>query len=130
MVIKMGELNDILAALISELRRGTIVISVLSQLGKPRYGYTLVKKLEEKGVNVDTNTLYPLLRRLEKQELLISEWETDGSKPRKYYKRTDFGNQVYEKLVEQWRAMTESMNRLIEAEQTIIGIEENGDRSE
>lgn len=130
MVIKMGELNDILAALISELRRGTIVISVLSQLGEPRYGYTLVKKLEEKGVNVDTNTLYPLLRRLEKQELLISEWETDGSKPRKYYKRTDFGNQVYEKLVEQWRAMTESMNRLIEAEQTIIGIEENGDRSE
>lgn len=120
----MGELNDVLVALILELRRGTIVISVLSQLGEPRYGYTLVKNLEEKGVNVDTNTLYPLLRRLEKQELLISEWETDGSKPRKYYKRTEFGNQVYKKLVEQWRTMTESMNRLIDAEQTITGKEE------
>lgn len=110
----MGDLNDILASLILELRRGTIIISVLSQLKEPQYGYTLVKNLEEKGVNVDTNTLYPLLRRLEKQELLISEWETDQSKPRKYYRRTDFGNQVYEKLVEQWKVMTESMNRLIE----------------
>lgn len=110
----MGDLNDILASLILELRRGTIIISVLSQLKEPQYGYTLVKNLEQKGVNVDTNTLYPLLRRLEKQELLISEWETDQSKPRKYYRRTDFGNQVYEKLVEQWQLMTESMNRLIE----------------
>lgn len=110
----MGDLNDILASLILELRRGTIIISVLSQLKEPQYGYTLVKNLDEKGVNVDTNTLYPLLRRLEKQELLISEWETDQSKPRKYYRRTDFGNQVYEKLVEQWKVMTESMNRLIE----------------
>lgn len=110
----MGDLNDILASLILELRRGTIIISVLSQLKEPQYGYTLVKNLEEKGVNVDTNTLYPLLRRLEKQELLISEWETDQSKPRKYYRRTDFGNQVYEKLVEQWKVMTERMNRLIE----------------
>lgn len=110
----MGDMNDILASLILELRRGTIIISVLSQLKEPQYGYTLVKNLEEKGVNVDTNTLYPLLRRLEKQELLISEWETDQNKPRKYYRRTDFGNQVYEKLVEQWKVMTESMNRLIE----------------
>ena len=66
----MGEINEILQALTQELRRGTIVLSVLSQLDNPAYGYTLVKNMEEKGVRVDTNTLYPLLRRLEKQEIL------------------------------------------------------------
>ncbi len=110
----MGELNEILSSLTLELRRGTIVLSVLSQLDEPQYGYTLVKSMEEKGVSIDTNTLYPLLRRLEKQELLVSEWETDGNKPRKYYKRTELGNVVYEKLAAQWREMTESMNRLLE----------------
>lgn len=110
----MGDLNDIISSLTLELRRGTIVLSVLSQLKEPQYGYTLVKNLEDKGVTVDTNTLYPLLRRLEKQELLVSEWETDGSKPRKYYKRTEFGNEVYEKLVKQWMEMSESMKKLLE----------------
>ena len=109
----MNELHEILASLSLELRRGTIVLSVLSQLGEPQYGYTLVKSLEEKSVSVDTNTLYPLLRRLEKQGILISEWETDGNKPRKYYKRTSFGDEVYEKLKKQWLELTESMKNLI-----------------
>ncbi|WMC92174.1 PadR family transcriptional regulator [Kineothrix sp. MB12-C1] len=110
----MEELNEILSSLTLELRRGTIVLSVLSQLSKPQYGYTLVKAMEDKGVPIDTNTLYPLLRRLEKQGLLISEWETDGSKPRKYYRRTILGDAVYDRLVKQWREMTESMNHLLE----------------
>lgn len=110
----MGEFNEIISSLTLELRRGTIVLSVLSQLKEPRYGYTLVKSLEEKGVSVDTNTLYPLLRRLEKQEILVSEWETDGSKPRKYYKRTEFGSQVYEKLSKQWKEMSDSIELLLE----------------
>lgn len=109
----MGEINEILQALTQELRRGTIVLSVLSQLDNPEYGYTLVKNMEEKGVKVDTNTLYPLLRRLEKQEILVSEWETDGSKPRKYYKRTAFGDAVYESLRRQWQEMTECMQKLL-----------------
>ena len=67
----MGEINEILQSMNQELRRGTIVLSVLSQLDSPRYGYTLVKNLEDKGVKIDTNTLYPLLRRLEKQEILV-----------------------------------------------------------
>lgn len=110
----MGEMNEVIASLTQELRRGTIVLSVLSQLNSPQYGYTLVKSMEEKGVAVDTNTLYPLLRRLEKQEILVSEWETDGSKPRKYYRRTEFGNAVYLRLLEQWREMTECMHKLLE----------------
>ena len=112
----MADINEIIFSLTSELRRGTIVLSVLSQLKEPQYGYTLVKNLEEKGVAVDTNTLYPLLRRLEKQELLVSEWETDGNKPRKYYRRTEFGNEVYKKLVKQWMEMSESMKKLLENE--------------
>lgn len=113
----MGELNEILSTLTLELRRGTIVLSVLSQLDKPQYGYTLVKSMEDKGMGVDTNTLYPLLRRLEKQEILVSEWETDGNKPRKYYKRTVLGDMVFERLAKQWKEMTESMNRLLKEDE-------------
>lgn len=109
----MGDINEIMQSLVQELRRGTIVLSVLSQLSSPKYGYRLVKDMENKGVRVDTNTLYPLLRRLEKQEILISEWETDQNKPRKYYKRTPFGDRVYMNLVEQWKEMTISMHKLI-----------------
>ena len=109
----MSEMNEIMMSLTQELRRGTVVLSVLSQLNQPEYGYTLVKNMEDKGVKVDTNTLYPLLRRLEKQEILTSEWDTDGTKPRKYYKRTKFGDAVYLKLLEQWREMTASMERLL-----------------
>lgn len=109
----MSEMNEVMLSLTQELRRGTIVLSVLSQLNQPKYGYTLVKNMEDKGVKVDTNTLYPLLRRLEKQEILISEWDTDGTKPRKYYKRTEFGDAVYFKLLEQWKEMIASMERLL-----------------
>ena len=110
----MGEINEILQSLTQELRRGTIVLSVLSQLDSPQYGYTLVKSLEDKGVRVDTNTLYPLLRRLEKQEILASEWDTDENKPRKYYKRTAFGDAVYHSLAEQWKEMSDCMQKLLE----------------
>lgn len=109
----MDELDEIIQSLTQELRRGTLVLSVLSQLDIPQYGYTLVKCMEDKGIMVDTNTLYPLLRRLEKQKILVSEWETDGSKPRKYYKRTAFGNIVYESLLEQWMEMTDCMQKLL-----------------
>ncbi|HKM35628.1 MAG TPA: PadR family transcriptional regulator [Lachnospiraceae bacterium] len=112
----MNELDEIIQSLTQELRRGTIVISVLSQLEGPQYGYTLVKNMEDQGVKLDTNTLYPLLRRLEKQSILVSEWETDGSKPRKYYKRTEFGDAVYEKLLQQWQEMTDCMQRLLRKE--------------
>lgn len=112
----MGEMNEILPPLILELRRGTIVLSVLSQLKEAQYGYTLVKLMEERGVRIDTNTLYPLLRRLEKQDILVSEWETDGSKPRKYYRRTAFGDEVYAVLKQHWNEMNTSMEQLLGGE--------------
>lgn len=109
----MAEFEDVMNSLTLELRRGTIVLSALSQLENPKYGYALVQSLQEKGVLIDAGTLYPLLRRLEKQNILKSEWETTGTKPRKYYVRTNFGSQVYAELCSQWKSMTASMNLLM-----------------
>lgn len=108
--------DEILSSLLIELRRGTIVLSVLSQLNEPQYGYSLLQRLEDMGVNIDTGTLYPLLRRLEKQEILVSEWETKGTKPRKYYILNDAGKEIYKKLCLEWVSMTENMKKLIESQ--------------
>lgn len=105
--------KDLLESFLSELRRGTLILCVLSQLEEARYGYALVQVLEEKGIAIDANTLYPLLRRLEKQGLLCSEWNTEEAKPRKYYKRTVFGDSIYKELVEQWNALSAGMNDLL-----------------
>ena len=72
----MDEKNELLLNFILELRRGTLVLSVLSRMAEPKYGYALVQSLEKEGMRIDANTLYPLLRRLEKQGLLESVWET------------------------------------------------------
>ena len=109
----MGK-EDVLAGLLMEMRRGTIVLSVLSQLDEPKYGYSLVTTLTEYVMPVETNTLYPLLRRLEGQGLLISEWNTEESKPRKYYCITPEGKEVYEKLKKQWHKTAASMEQLLE----------------
>lgn len=112
----MGEEKDLLSALLLELRRGTLTISVLSQMKEPKYGYALVQSLEEKGIAMDPNTLYPLLRRLEGQGLLESQWETGGAKPRKYYRRTEYGTQVYEQLKPQWESLSAAMERMLREE--------------
>lgn len=105
--------KDLLESLLSELRRGTLILCVLSQLDKSYYGYALVQALHEKGIPVDANTLYPLLRRLENQGLLLSEWDTSENKPRKYYKRTEYGSQIYTALAEQWKSMANGIWNLI-----------------
>lgn len=109
--------DKITSTLLLELRRGTLTISVLSQMNKPKYGYALVQSLEEKGVAIDPNTLYPLLRRLESQQLLESKWETSGTKPRKYYQRTEYGTQVYEKMKIYWKNLSVGIERLLEEEE-------------
>lgn len=99
--------------LMLELRRGTITIGVLSQLSSPQYGYSLVTLLEEKGIPVEPGTLYPLLRRLEKQGLLDSSWDTNETRPRKYYVLSEIGIRVYEKLCVEWESIVSSLNDLI-----------------
>jgi DNA-binding PadR family transcriptional regulator len=112
----VSEKEEILSGLLLELRRGTIVLSVLCQLSAPTYGYSLVQQLSDNRVPIEANTLYPLLRRLEKQGLLKSEWETSGAKPRKYYMTTDLGTKVYEELKQQWFQMVDTMNILMSEE--------------
>ena len=109
----MADVTETVGALTLELRRGTIVLSVLSQLGEPKYGYALVQILEERGMSIEAGTLYPLLRRLEKQGLLVSEWETSGTKPRKYYTITLFGKKVLQQLEQEWEALVKGMERLM-----------------
>lgn len=113
----MAEEKELTAALNLELRRGTLVLSVLSQMAEPAYGYALVQRLTSRGVSIDPNTLYPLLRRLEGQGLLESRWETGGSKPRKYYQRTPMGTRVYQELREDWRNLTASMAAMLGEEE-------------
>ncbi|WAA13152.1 PadR family transcriptional regulator [Fervidibacillus halotolerans] len=111
MVPKKDE--DLYQSLLHELRRGTIVLTVLSQLQTPQYGYSLVMLLEKKGIPVEAGTLYPLLRRLEKQTLLESSWQTDTSKPRKYYQLSETGKKVYENLRNDWFQMVKNMDELL-----------------
>ena len=110
----MDSIDELMSSLIVELRRGTLVLSVLSQLHKPEYGYSLVQKLEEKNSVVDAGTLYPLLRRLEKQNLLESQWDTSESRPRKFYVLNDEGKQIYQRLKTEWKTLTRQLEGLLE----------------
>ncbi|HEX6380392.1 PadR family transcriptional regulator [Actinoplanes sp. ATCC 53533] len=83
--------DELLATHLQELRRGTVVLACLLVLTEPNYGYALLDLLGARGFAVDANTLYPLLRRLEKQGLLTSDWNTDEARPRKFYRTSDAG---------------------------------------
>lgn len=122
-VDNMSDEKEHLDKLMQELRRGTITIGVLSQLSNPQYGYSLVTMLAEKGIQVEPGTLYPLLRRLEKQGLLDSKWDTNEARPRKYYLLSETGKNVYDLLVVEWKNIVESLNHVIENK----GDGENGD---
>ncbi len=97
----------------NELRRGTQVLAVLSLLEKNQYGYSLLQDLESKNIAIEAGTLYPLLRRLESQGLLKSEWDTSESRPRKYYVLSEDGLEVYQTLLNEWNGIVEEMSRLI-----------------
>lgn len=112
-VIKVEKTKEIMDNLILELKRGTLVLSVLASLYEPQYGYSLVQVLEERNIPIEAGTLYPLLRRLESQELLKSEWETSGSKPRKYYVISETGQEVLKQLKTEWRTLSTQMNEIL-----------------
>lgn len=107
--------DDIVSSMVLELRRGTLVMLVLSQLREPAYGYALVKSLADHGIPIEANTLYPLMRRLESQGLLASVWDNGGSKPRKYYHTTDEGLRVLREVEAQWRVLCGGVDKLLEA---------------
>ena len=106
-------IDDTVSGLKQELRRGTLILLVLSQLREDMYGYSLVKQLNDHDIPMDANTLYPLLRRLEGQGLLESRWDTAESKPRKYYKITENGLAVLEKTTAFWRKFSANVEELL-----------------
>lgn len=109
-------IEEIVSGIILELRRGALILLVLSQLQEPMYGYNLVKILEDSQIPIEANTLYPLMRRLETQGLLKSEWETGGAKPRKYYQITDDGKVVLEQIKKHWYNFSDNINALLGGE--------------
>jgi PadR family transcriptional regulator, regulatory protein PadR len=98
----MTDTDDQISKLRLELRRGIVVLAVLSQMDTARYGYSLIQQLAEQGLDIEEGTLYPLLRRLEQQGLLESEWETSETRPRKYYRISPLGNEVLTALRTEW----------------------------
>ena len=96
-----------------ELRRGVIVLAVLSQLEHEQYGYSLMKSLIEQGLNVDQGTLYPLLRRLESQGLLKSQWKVEADRPRRYYSISDQGQFLLPRLKLEWENLVKTLAGLI-----------------
>jgi len=90
---------------------------VLSQLHTNEYGYSLVQKLEEMEVPIEAGTLYPLLRRLEKQKLLISEWDTSESRPRKFYTLSEEGKEVYRRLKSEWRQISNLLETVLKEDE-------------
>lgn len=98
-----------------ELRRGALVVAVLSQLHSEQYGYSLKKALGERGLDIEEGTLYPLLRRLEAQGLLDSSWRVQDGRPRRYYILNAHGAQVFKELALNWRTLVRAMDRLLKA---------------
>ncbi len=107
------ENSELVQNMVLELRRGLISIAVLSQLAEEQYGYSLLKALSQKGLEVDQSTLYPLLRRLESQGLLQSDWRiVDEARPRRYYVITPQGRAVLDQLKREWEKLSSAMRAM------------------
>jgi PadR family transcriptional regulator PadR len=96
-----------------ELRRGSLIIAVLAQLRTEHYGYALRKALADRGMEIEESTLYPLLRRLESQGLLVSEWREEDKRNKRFYRLSTCGAQILKQLLEEWQNMNSSLNRII-----------------
>lgn len=97
-----------------ELRRGCLTLAVLAQLRQEHYGYTLRKALAERGLEIDESTLYPLLRRLESQGLLESEWREEDKRNKRFYRLSSDGEAIFKKLLEEWNAINASISEILE----------------
>jgi len=96
-----------------ELRRGVIMLAVLSQLSEEQYGYSLLKSLADRGLEVDQGTLYPLLRRLESQGYLQSVWKLEEARPRRYYVISPEGKKLLPKLKKEWAGIVSVMDKML-----------------
>lgn len=108
--------NELIENTTLELRRGVIVLAVLSQLSEEQYGYSLLKLLSDRGLEIDQGTLYPLLRRLETQGLLQSVWKLEEARPRRYYVISPDGKALLPRLTEEWNTLVTMMSAMLKGE--------------
>jgi len=104
---------DLFENLRLELRRGCLIVAVLAALRTEQYGYTLRKVLGENGLVVDEGTLYPLLRRLESQGLLVSEWREEAKRNKRFYTLSDAGAAMLTQLLAEWRSIDASLKAIL-----------------
>src|SRR5499425_538863 len=109
-----GATSDPFDTLQLELRRGCLVLAVLASLRSEQYGYTLRKALAEHGMEIDEGTLYPLLRRLESQGLLVSEWREEDKRNKRFYRLSPEGELILTQLLEEWQSINTSLNRILQ----------------
>ena len=109
--------DDLFENLRLELRRGCLSLAVLAQLRVEHYGYTLRKALAELGLDIDENTLYPLLRRLESQGLLMSEWREENKRKKRFYRFSPDGELILGQLLDEWQGINRALDRILEAKQ-------------
>lgn len=105
--------DDLYENLRLELRRGSVIVAVLAQLRAEHYGYALRKALEEQGLPVDEDTLYPLLRRLEAQGLLTSEWREEDRRRKRFYRISRQGQALLDRLLGEWRDINAALKRIL-----------------
>ena len=108
--------NDLYESLRLELRRGSVIVAVLAALRSEQYGYTLRKALSDAGMAIDEGTLYPLLRRLESQGLLVSEWREEEKRNKRFYRLSPQGHAVLARLTEEWRGLNASVSEILEGD--------------
>jgi PadR family transcriptional regulator, regulatory protein PadR len=99
-----------------ELRRGCLILAVLAELRTEHYGYALRKALADRGMAIDENTLYPLLRRLESQGLLASQWREEDKRNKRFYRLSSDGELILRQLLDEWNTINRSLTRIIERE--------------
>src|SRR5437660_1060677 len=97
-----------------ELRRGCLIVAVLAQLRTEQYGYTLRKALADDGLAIDEGTLYPLLRRLESQGLLVSQWREEEKRNKRFYRLSPEGAQILTQLLDEWKSINASLDRILQ----------------
>jgi PadR family transcriptional regulator PadR len=112
----MGADGDLYESLRMELRRGSLTLGVLARLRQERYGYTLRQALAADGLEMEESTLYPLLRRLEAQGLLVSEWRDEDKRKKRFYRLARDGEAMLARLLEEWRRISASLEKIIEIE--------------
>jgi PadR family transcriptional regulator PadR len=96
-----------------ELRRGVLILAVLAELRDEHYGYSLRKTLSKKGLDIDEGTLYPLMRRLEKQELLTSDWRVENNRKKRFYKLSEMGKFTLEQLTQEWQNVESTLTNIL-----------------